>query len=93
MLEERWGMTMATNQEYNPAGHLPCQSCGRYADEWHEDADGIRWTITAPYGVKVEPGQPWTCKLCEDSETAPPPEPEGAIDEPLAEPEPEPALI
>jgi len=44
-------------------GHRPCSVCGCYASEWRE-VDGTRRAATAPHGVSVEKGQPWTCVIC-----------------------------
>lgn len=43
--------------------YLPCAHCGNRASEWVEHG-GTRWAVTAPRGVRVDRGQPWTCKVC-----------------------------
>jgi len=43
--------------------YLPCHYCDHYASEWIEYR-GCLWAVRAPYGVRVAPGQPWTCLVC-----------------------------
>jgi|APHM01.1.fsa_nt_gi hypothetical protein len=44
-------------------GYRPCSVCNRFASEWRV-VDGTRYAVTAPRGVSVSEGEPWTCTLC-----------------------------
>lgn len=44
-------------------GHRPCSVCDCFASEWRT-VDGTRRAVTAPRGVTVEKGEPWTCAVC-----------------------------
>ena len=50
----------------SPGGHLPSACCGRWGGEWTEpDENGVKWTITGPRNMDYQPGDRWTCTLCQ----------------------------